>query len=157
MTAAETVAAAPAEAGVPDFQEARLARDAIRMAAFGHACWLMGRSGVHRHMFFADADWLIMPPIILNQYRLWVRNGLPVGYASWGLLGPEAADRMAGGVRRLSPGEWKSGESIWLVDFVAPFGGDAEMIAELKSQVFSGKTVKTLRADPVGGITAAVL
>lgn len=128
-------------------RDARIARDAVRMAAFGHVCWLMGRSEVHRHLFFTDADWLIMPPIILNQHRLWVREGLPVGYASWACVGPEVSARMAQGVRRLAPTDWKSGDEWWLIDLIAPFGGQDEMLAGLKDTTFKDREVRTLRAE----------
>lgn len=157
MTMTEDGLNAEENGSSPDRQGARLARDAIRMAAFGHACWLMARSGPHKHLFFADADWLVMPPIILNQYRLWVRNGIPYAFASWAALGAEAADRMSKGVRRLSPAEWKSGDELWLVDFVAPFGGGAELVEELKQQTFADKVVRTLRADPKRGVVPEFL
>jgi len=137
--------------------EARLARDGVRLAAFGHACWLMGRSGVHRHLFFSDADWLVMPPIILNQYRLWVRNGLPYGFASWAHLGEVPALRMTSGVVKLAPADWKSGTETWLVDFVAPFGGEAELARELKVEVFPEVTVKTLRSQSGGTMSVGEL
>lgn len=132
--------------------EAKLARDGVRLAAFGHACWLMGRSGVHRHLFFSDADWLLMPPIILNQYRLWVRNGLPFAFASWAHLAEVPAQRMASGIVKLAPADWKSGADTWLVDFVAPFGGEEELARELKAELFPETSVKTLKSHPSGGM-----
>jgi cytolysin-activating lysine-acyltransferase len=54
---------------------------------------------------------------------------------------------------RLAPGEWKSGEQLWLIDFIAPLGGDDAMIKELREKVFSGQKVKTLqRAADGSGI-----
>lgn len=55
------------------------------------------------------------------------------------------------GIRRLMPTDWKSGDSLWLIDFVSPFGGQEEMFKELKEKVLGGKSMKMLQPAPGGG------
>lgn len=127
-----------------------------RINAIGHALWLMSRSPLHKHLMITDIEWLVSPPIILGQFHLWERAGSPFGFASWALLGEEAEERIvAKGIRRLMPTDWKSGEQLWLIDFICPFGGHEALIQELKTQVLSNKRFKMLQAAP-GGRKAVV-
>jgi cytolysin-activating lysine-acyltransferase len=50
---------------------------------------------------------------------------------------------MAGNAR-LAPNDWKSGDILWLVDIVAPFGGQEQMIKDLKEKVFAGVALNML-------------
>lgn len=38
--------------------------------ALGEIVWLMSQSPAHRQMFISDLEWLIMPPLLLGQFRL---------------------------------------------------------------------------------------
>ena len=143
-------------ATVPQQQTNRLSAAA---ALLGEIVWLLGRSDAHKHIFLTELDWMVMPPIPLRQFRIWRQNNQPVAYASWAFLSDEASQRFtdgaaAGRVGRLAPGEWKSGEQLWLIDFIAPFGGGDAMIKELRETVFPGQTVKTIqRAADGSGIS----
>jgi cytolysin-activating lysine-acyltransferase len=120
--------------------------------AIGHAVWLMSRSPMHKHLMITDIEWLVTPPIMLSQFRLWQKDGNPIGYASWALLGEEAEERIVTrGIRRLMPTDWKSGENLWLIDFLSPFGGQEEMLKELREKVHPGKKMKMIQAAPGGG------
>ena len=63
--------------------------DTNRLTAIGHAIWLMSRSPVHKHLMIANTEWLVTPPILLNQFRLWQNKGTPMGFASWAFFGEE--------------------------------------------------------------------
>ena len=110
----------------------------------------MMHSPLHKHMFVQDLEWLLMPPIGLKQFRLWRRDNLPVAFASWAFLNDEAAARLASGVRRLAPAEWRSGDQLWLIDLVCPFGGTEEAMRQLKEETFKGRKVKSLQPAPGG-------
>ena len=57
---------------------------------------------------------------------------------------------------RMRPDEWKSGDRLWLIDLVAPFGGAEKVLAELRERVFEGRSIKTLQVAPDGKGTAVV-
>ena len=58
------------------------------------------------------------------------------------------------GIRRLMPTDWKSGDSLWLIDFIAPFGGQEEMILDLKDKALNGRAIKSLQPHARGGTAA---
>jgi cytolysin-activating lysine-acyltransferase len=123
-----------------------------RITAIGHAVWLMSRSPLHKHLFMTDIDWLVTPPILLGQFHLWHRDGNPFAFASWAFIGEEAERRIVDrGIRRLMPTDWKSGESLWLIDFVSPFGGADVLVKELREKILPNQKMKMLQAAPGGG------
>ncbi len=46
------------------------------------------------------------------------------------------------GATQLRPQDWKSGDRLWVVEVIAPFGGAEEMIRDLKAKVFPDREVK---------------
>lgn len=127
-------------------------KDSIdKVAALGHGVWLMSQVPTHKHFFIADLEWMLVPPVAVGQFRLWLEKTLPVGFATWAFLNEDAEKRIQeGGIRRLAPNDWKSGDRIWLMDLITPFGGRDEAVKEIKTQVFPGKTIKTLQPAPDG-------
>ena len=58
--------------------------------------------------------------------------------------------RLIAGQPRLAPAEWRSGDRVWLMDMVAPFGGGERLLGELRSRVLAGRPVKAMRGGPDG-------
>ncbi len=98
----------------------------------GEITWLMTQSPRHKAIPLGDLEWLVMPAILLRQFRIFYKGEQPVGVALWALADDLVAKRIDAGDPRLSAVEWKSGTSMRIVELVAPFGGEAEMRAQLK-------------------------
>lgn len=129
---------------------------ADKVALLGNAVWLLTQTPTHKHLFITDLEWLVIPPVALDQFRLWRQGNLPVAFATWAYLSEEAEERLKQGVRRLSPMDWKSGENLWLMDMIAPFGGSEEAMKELREKILPGKKIKTLQPAPSGEGMAVV-
>jgi cytolysin-activating lysine-acyltransferase len=97
----------------------------------GEITWLMTQSPRHKAIPLGDLEWLVMPAILLRQFRIFYKGEQPVGVALWALADRLVAGRIDAGDRRLSAVEWKSGTAMRIVELVAPFGGEAEMRAQL--------------------------
>lgn len=123
-----------------------------KVAVMGDALWLMQHSAAHKHLFITDIDWMLVPPVALEQYRLWKRDNLPVAFATWGYLSPDAESRLLTGVRNVTESDWNSGEQLWLMDLIAPFGGQEEAALELKEKIFQDRSVKTISPGPDGSV-----
>lgn len=118
-----------------------------KVAVLGHAVWLMSNSPLHKFFFLADLEWMLVPPVAQQQFRLWMDKGKPEGFATWALVNDEVEARLKAGMKRLAPQEWRCGEHLWLMDLVAPFGGADNALKDLKN-VLQGKTIKTMRMNP---------
>jgi cytolysin-activating lysine-acyltransferase len=108
----------------------------------GEITWLLTQSPLHRAMAIGDLEWLVMPPLILRQFYIFREGDRPIGLALWARCSPRAVAKLEKGMlepeHRLSLEEWSSGDSIWLVDLIAPFADGANrhremMIADLIS------------------------
>jgi cytolysin-activating lysine-acyltransferase len=93
----------------------------------GEIAWLMTQSPRHKAVPLGDLERLVMPALLLRQFRIFYKDEQPVGVALWALADDLVAKRIDAGDKRLAAVEWKSGESMRIVDIVAPFGGEAEM------------------------------
>ena len=104
----------------------------------GEIVWLMSQSQAHKHQFIADLEWMVMPPVLLSQFRLFhgpasaqpgalppetgtsgpaavggaVAGGRneqrPIGVAFWAMVDAETEARLIAGGARLRPQDWRS-------------------------------------------------
>jgi cytolysin-activating lysine-acyltransferase len=125
------------------------AKDALaKLPILGPALWLYARDPIKKFMFLGDIDWAVLPPIVLDQCRLYTKSGLPYAFITWAFVDPAVGQRLRSAQPKIAPHEWKSGEEVWIVDAVAPFGQLEETLKELREKVFSGKKVSALLPDP---------
>lgn len=140
----------------PKGDQRKLPKSAENLAQMGHVAWLMMHSKAHKHLFVTDLEWACEPAIALGQCYFWHRGHIPVGYASWAYLSEDAEKRMLQGVRKLSPSDWQSGDRLWLMDLIVPFGGMEDAAKELREKVLKGKKVKSFQPAPDGSGMAVV-
>ncbi|MEA2896327.1 MAG: cytolysin-activating lysine-acyltransferase, partial [Bradyrhizobium sp.] len=93
----------------------------------GEITWLMTQSPRHKSIPLGDLEWLVMPAILLRQFRIFYKGEQPVGVALWALVDDLVARRIDANDKRLAAVEWKSGINMRIIDIIAPFGGEAEM------------------------------
>jgi cytolysin-activating lysine-acyltransferase len=99
----------------------------------GEITWLMTQSPRHKAILLGDLEWLVMPAILLQQFRIFYKGEQPVGAAFWALADEIVAKRIDAGDVRLTPAEWKSGANKRIIDVVAPFGGEGEIRSQIVS------------------------
>ncbi len=124
---------------------------------FGQVTWLMTQSKGHRNFFVSDLEWLAMPPLLHRQFRIFPGKDQPLGVALWATVSDDVATRLSSGQTRLAPADWKSGENIWLVELIAPFGHQDKMLADLQQTVFAGKQVSMHMTGQDGKRTVTTL
>lgn len=100
----------------------------------GEITWLMTQSPRHKAIALGDLEWLVMPAILPQQFRIFYKGEQPVGVALWAMTDEIVAKRIDAGDLRLTPAEWKSGASKKIIDVVAPFGGEGGMRGQISGQ-----------------------
>lgn len=121
------------------------AKSAIgKLPLLGPVAWLMMRHPNTRHFSMGDLEWRVMPALVLDQAKLFMREGMPLAFVSWARLSDDAALRFRTPPHRLVQSNWQSGSQVWLVDVFTPFGGAAELLKDLRENVFSGEAVYQL-------------
>jgi cytolysin-activating lysine-acyltransferase len=126
----------------------------------GEMAWLMTQSILHKALPMEALEWLAMPALIHEQFYVFRDGDKPVGLALWAKCGPKAVMKLNRGMlepeNRLTLEEWKSGDTIWLVDLIAPFANAENrhreiMMADLISGPLAGRAFKFHRTDPATG------
>ncbi|AGF76986.1 ACP:hemolysin acyltransferase (hemolysin-activating protein) [Desulfocapsa sulfexigens DSM 10523] len=129
-----------------------------RLPAMGPVLLLYMQSSHRRYHFIADLEWLLMPPLIAGQCKLFMKKEYPTSFISWAFLNKEAEARLFANGGKLRPEDWNCGDRLWIIDIVAPFGGVENMLHDLQLNEFPGKVIRLAAPDPkTGGITARKL
>ena len=141
-------------------QAARQAIQAKMVAAgFGEIVSVLMRSPHYRHYSLTDLEWLVVPPLLAQQFTLaearTKEGGIPapVGVALWARVSDEVDKKLVDNLDRpvrLRPDEWTSGDTLWLIDVVGAPEAVKAMIERMSEAVFEGKPFK-LRARGTDG------
>ncbi len=118
-----------------------------KIPVLGPVVWLMMSHGMTRHTLVSELEWRVMPPLVLDQAKLYFRDEAPVAFVSWAKLSDAAAQRYRAAPHHLTASDWNSGPHIWLVDVLTPFGGAQEVLKDLREVVFKGQAIHQLMPD----------
>jgi len=108
----------------------------------GEIVWLMSQSPVHKQLFIGDLEWFAMPAILLEQFRIFYGPNSPAAVALWAMVSEETEERLQAGANKLRADEWKGGDRPWLIELVAPFGAQEEILNDMVISVFNGQPFK---------------
>lgn len=116
-----------------------------RTQLYGEIAWLFGRSSLYRNMAVWKLEQWVTPALSLAQFRLYRREGKPVAFLSWAYLSPEVATRYAQDPQSLQPSEWRSGNELWALDLIAPFGDGPLVFRDIRENLFRNQVGRALR------------
>ena len=112
---------------------------------------LLAHSSMHSHFTVKDIADILMPPIILNQYRIYsANNATAVGFVCWGMFSPDVERKLVHSKSVLELSDWTSGNQPFVTDFIAPFGHAKMIVRDLKTGIFADHVVKALRYESPG-------
>lgn len=119
----------------------------------GSAVWLWMHSQSLREMPLHTLSSLLLPAIKHRQFILASEGGRPVFYLSWANLSLDAENRYLRQHRICMPeSDWNSGDRMWILEWVAPFGHTRVMTRLLEQQLFASRCARSLyhRGDERG-------
>lgn len=141
-----------------------LQQDWCETEAFGAATWLWMQAATRREIPVKWLSTLLLPPIARRQFVIASEGGRPVFYLSWARFSAAAEHRYVNAPHaEMTADDWHSGDRMWIVDWIAPFGHTSTMRRLLKTQLCAslwarslyhhgaerGLKVKTFRGDAV--------
>jgi len=105
----------------------------------GGAMWLYMKSPAYQALTVAELRDRLVAPIRFDQCRIYWARRLPFAWISFALVTPEVEARILneecpviGKSPALEIHEWNRGDRLWIIDFLAPFGGASAVIANLR-------------------------
>ena len=115
----------------------------------GRIVALMAASEVYRTHTVADLDRVVRPCLALGQ--AWVT---PAAFGTWAWLNAEAEAGFAARTRRLRPGDLRSGDRLWILNFAAPFGGARAHVRAFRDYLVSRYGAGAARWTRIDGARA---
>lgn len=125
-----------------------------KLPLLGAVSWLMMQQAATRHTLLSELEWRVMPALVLEQAKLYLRDDSPVAYVSWATLSEAVAQRYVGTPHQLAATDWKSGDQVWIIDLFVPFGGAQEVMNDLRTSIFAGRTIHQLEMGSDGALKA---
>lgn len=118
----------------------------------GEVLSLLTVSPLHRQFTVLDVPAIILPPIHLNQFRIYKNTkGKAVGLVTWAYFSKEVEEKYLNGQMILPLEDWKSGDILYLTDFIAPYGDARKIARDLRNNIFSrDQTGKAVRFTSLG-------
>lgn len=148
---------APVDAKAPDNLAAlvsqaqgQVQRTLTKIPMFGAVTWLLTQQPSGRQTLLGELEWRVMPPLILEQSKVYLRQGAPAAFVSWARLSDAVAERYRSAPHQLTVSDWNSGPQVWLIDMIAPFGGAQEILKDMREKVFAGQTIHQLVSVAAG-------
>ena len=120
--------------------------------ALGSAVWLWMHSAVHREAPLNVLPVVLLPAIKNGQFVLATQAGRPVFYLSWASFSEDAEARyVSSAPEHMLEADWASGDRVWLLDWVAPFG-HTRSLRHIVAQLFADRCLRSLchRGDERG-------
>ena len=128
-----------------------------KIPLLGPVSWLMMNNPSTRHAFFADLEWRVMPPLVLEQAKLYMKGDMPTAFVTWAYLSETVVERFVRPPFHLAPGDWKSGDKVILIDLIAPYDGAAEVLADLKQTALAGKAIHQVAPETASSMNVITL
>jgi cytolysin-activating lysine-acyltransferase len=142
----------PDNKGLVELAKQQAEKVMSKIPLLGAVSWLMMQQTATRHTLLSELEWRVMPPLMLDQAKLYMKEKAPLAYVSWAYLSEDAAKRYRQTPHHLMPSDWKSGDQVWMIDLCTPFGGSQELMNDLREGVLSGQEVHQLMLGADGKI-----
>jgi cytolysin-activating lysine-acyltransferase len=115
----------------------------------GIASWLWMNSQLHSNWTIRMLSVNIIPAIQLNQFSILFQNNIPFAFCSWAYLDDAAEVKYIKNSNSLQKEDWNSGDNVWFIDGLSPFGGIKNLTYYLRGiSIFNNRVgyIKNVRA-----------
>ena len=109
----------------------------------GEVALLLAHHPEYGSLFLGDLKRRVVPPVLLNQCKIVRdRRERTVGFVSWALVNERVRQKLMDGVFGLRPADWRCGDSIVIMDAVAPSPAATDkIVVEVAETQFAGQKV----------------
>lgn len=116
----------------------------------GEITWLLTQSPAHKQLFVGDLDWFILPPLAHRTFRIFYGPQTPAAVVLFARVTEETDKRLRAGAYKLRVDEWLGGSIPWLIEMVAPFGAQDEIMNDFATHIFPGEAFNYHRLNEQG-------
>lgn len=123
-----------------------------RFQLLGEVTALCMNSKLHSKYRVNDIANNFLPPINLDQFRIYKKGDMPIALITWAFLDQETENKYINEQYDLSLNDWNKGDKLWFIDFIATQDVIKQIEHDLKNNLFPDKIGKALRADDNGKV-----
>ncbi len=117
----------------------------------GAVVWLWMHSERHRLLALHHLNQMLLPVIRQGQYVLVFEAGRPVFFSSWAYFDLFVEQCFLADPDRLfDAADWSSGDRMWLIDWIAPFGHSQRMRYRLDEELLPHSCCRLLSRNGEG-------
>ncbi len=132
--------------------------------AFTQIVSLMMRSPQHRTYSLSDLEWLFLPALQANQFRIaeakFNGTNVPAGFLLWASVSPDVNKRLsetASAQVRLRPEDWRSGDILWIIEAVGDPRAIGPLLKAFRDQNPNGRSAKVRITSKDGKVSVVEL
>ena len=96
---------------------------------------ILSTSPAYKFYTLADLEWLVVPALKADQFRLCHKGPRPIGVVLWAKLDADTASHMLDPRFRLRPDQWRCGDDVWVTDLVHVGGTDPALATAMLQDV----------------------
>jgi len=121
----------------------------------GEITSLMINSPIHLNYQIQDIVKNFLPPLDLDQFRIYKKGKTAVALITWAYLDDETQAKYSNLNEQydLQADDWKKGKNLWFIDFIASQDVMKEIDHDMKYNLFPNEVARALRADETGKIS----
>ncbi len=120
-------------------------------------------SDSHKSYTLEQWERRVVPALMLGQFSYYLSDeGLPLAFCNWAFVSTAVRSALLTGDRDIVPSDWQSGDSPFIVELIAPFGHEQQVVADVAERVFKisrGDKIcvqRGLRHTDIGYVTKSV-
>lgn len=99
----------------------------------GQMMLLAMESPLHKDVPLHALKTMLLPAILKGQFKIFHFDGKLAGFTTWAYLSDQIFDKYLNNRMTLDAEDWDSGDRVWIMEIVAPFGHHAMIVNELGS------------------------
>ncbi|MCG7626091.1 toxin-activating lysine-acyltransferase [Epibacterium sp. Ofav1-8] len=115
--------------------------------AFLHMC-----SQAHRGLSVAGMDLTFLPALQHDQCRFYRKEAGPIAVVAWAWVSDELDARLQKEDVVLAREDWQSGDNLWIMEIIAPFGNADAVLSDLAERVVKDTPCKIRRRQSDGSL-----
>ena len=83
----------PQRQELAEFAKTQAHKVMSRIPLLGAVAWLMMQQSSTRHTLLSELEWRVLPALVVDQAKLYLRDDAPLAYVSWARLSDAATER----------------------------------------------------------------
>lgn len=123
-----------------------------RFQLLGEITALCMNSKLHSQYRINDITNNFLPPINLDQFRIYKKGTDPIALITWAYLDEETENKYINEQYDLRLNDWNKGDRLWFIDFIATIDVIKQIEHNMKHELFPNQMGKALRADETGKV-----